>query len=61
MSLILNLGDETTVDQNAAKIEYATSLQQFLTTLFMPITREMSAGKRDVLQRYLRLQQQGGG
>jgi hypothetical protein len=57
MSLILNLGDETTVNQNAKKIEFATSLQQFLTTLFMPITREMSAGKRDVLKRYLELQQ----
>lgn len=56
MSLIINLGDETAVNQNARKIELATSLKLFLTTLFMPVTREMSAGKRDVLDRYLKMQ-----
>jgi hypothetical protein len=53
MSLVLNLASEATVNQNAQQIDYATSLQQWLTTLFMPITREMSAGKRYVLQQYL--------
>ncbi|HXO19447.1 MAG TPA: hypothetical protein VOA87_05925 [Thermoanaerobaculia bacterium] len=53
MSLILNLGSETTVNQNAQAIEERTSLERFLTTSFMPITREMSAGKRYVLRQYL--------
>jgi hypothetical protein len=53
MSLVLNLASEKTVDENAKKIEFATSLDQVLTTLFMPITREMSAGKRYVLGQYL--------
>jgi hypothetical protein len=61
MSLILNLGDKTTVDQNAPAIAARTSLEQFLTTNFMPITREMSAGKRFILQTYLSRQRPEGG
>ncbi|MEA2694540.1 MAG: hypothetical protein QOJ16_3927, partial [Acidobacteriota bacterium] len=60
MSMVLNLGNEQTVNQNAEIIQTATSLEEFLSTLGMPVTREMSAGKRNVLDRYLALQQGGG-
>jgi hypothetical protein len=60
MSMVLNLGNEQTVNQNAEIIQTATSIEEFLSTLGMPVTREMSAGKRNVLDRYLALQQGGG-
>jgi len=53
MSLVINLHDQSAVDSSAAAIEHAISPSQFESTLAMPITREMSAGKRTLLLKYL--------
>ena len=53
MSLIINLHDQKAVDSSAPAIEHAISPSQFESTLAMPITREMSAGKRALLLKYL--------
>lgn len=53
MSLVINLHDQSAVDSSAAAIEHAISPSQFESTLAMPITREMSAGKRALLLKYL--------
>ncbi len=53
MSLIINLHNEKAIDSSAPAIEHAISPSQFESTLAMPITREMSAGKRALLLKYL--------
>jgi hypothetical protein len=53
MSLIINLHDQKAFDSSAPAIEHAISPSQFESTLAMPITREMSAGKRALLLKYL--------
>jgi hypothetical protein len=55
MSLIMNLADEKVVESMAKKVEFATSLGTFESTLAMPITRDLSAGKRRLLHRFLNL------
>ena len=54
MSLIINLHNQKAIDSSAPAIEHAISPSQFESTLAMPIiTREMSAGKRALLLKYL--------
>jgi hypothetical protein len=53
MSRIADLGDPTTVEQMAGRILKATEYpDRFDWTMFMPVTREMSAGKRSLLRRF---------
>jgi hypothetical protein len=53
MSLIMNLADENAVNSAAKRILEVTDYpRNFMWTLFMPVTREMSAGKRSLLRRY---------
>jgi hypothetical protein len=53
MSVYADLGDQTTVENMAARILRATEYpQNFDWTMFMPVTREMSAGKRSLLRRF---------
>jgi hypothetical protein len=53
MSLIIDLADENAVNAAAGRILAVTEYpQNFMWTLFMPVTREMSAGKRSLLRRY---------
>lgn len=54
MALILDLSDENVVNSAAKQILEVTDYpRNFMWTLFMPVTREMSAGKRSLLRRYL--------
>ncbi len=39
----------------AEQLKFAISLDSFQSTLYMPITRELSAGKRKLIQRYVNL------
>jgi len=55
MSLVRNLHDKNVVDAMAEQLKFAISLDTFQSTLYMPITRELSAGKRKLLQRYVNL------
>jgi len=52
MSTIINLGSESDVTQNKQGIAAAIQAN-FSSTLAMPITREMSSGKRTLLLKYL--------
>jgi hypothetical protein len=55
MSLVRNLNNKNIVDAMAEQLKFAISLDTFESTLYMPITRELSAGKRKLLQRYVNL------
>jgi len=55
MSLVRNLHDKNVVAAMADQLRFAISLDGFQSTLYMPITRELSAGKRKLLQRYVNL------
>jgi hypothetical protein len=55
MSLVRNLHDKNVVTDMAEQLKFAISLDGFQSTLYMPITRELSAGKRKLLQRYCNL------
>jgi hypothetical protein len=55
MSLVRNLHNKNVVDAMAEQLKFAISLDSFQSTLYMPITRELSAGKRRLLQRYVNL------
>jgi hypothetical protein len=55
MSQVRNLADRNVVDAMAEQLKFAISLDSFESTLYMPITRELSAGKRKLLQRYVNL------
>jgi len=53
MSLIMDLADESVVNSMAKQILAVTDYPaNFLWTMFMPVTREMSAGRRHLLRRY---------
>ena len=54
MSLVMNLASGKVVEKMAAQVEAATSLSIFESTLAMPITRDLSEGKRRLLHRFLR-------
>jgi hypothetical protein len=55
MSQIRNLHDKNVVDAMADQLKFAISLDSFGSTLYMPMTRELSAGKRKLLERYVDL------
>lgn len=55
MSLVRNLSDRSVVEGMAEQLKFATSLDTFESTLYMPITRDLSAGKRLLLQRWVNL------
>ncbi|MEO8126919.1 MAG: hypothetical protein ABI822_07490, partial [Bryobacteraceae bacterium] len=55
MSQIRNLHDKNVVDAMGEQLKFAISKDTFASTLYMPITRELSAGKRKLLQRYVNL------
>lgn len=53
MSTIINFGDKNAVNANAQAIAAAIAPELLPTTLSMPVTHELSDGKRALLQRYL--------
>ena len=55
MSLVRNLHDRNAVAAMAEQLKVAVSMSKFQSTLYMPITRELSAGKRRLLQRFVNL------
>jgi len=55
MSQVRDLHDRNVVDAMAEQLKFAISLDTFASTLYMPMTRELSAGKRKLLQRYVNL------
>ena len=55
MSQVRNLHNKNVVDAMAEQLKFAISLDTIQSTLCMPITRELSAGKRKLLQRYVNL------
>jgi len=55
MSKVRNLADLNVIEQMAEQIKFAISLDTFQSTLYMPITRDLSAGKRKLLQRFVNL------
>jgi len=62
MSTIIPLSDQQAVDQAAAAIAYRVDLDPSEQSQYMPIARDLSAGKKKLLLRYLALQHgQGAG
>lgn len=55
MSVVRNLADRNVVEAMAEQLKFAISLDTFESTLYMPITRDLSAGKRKLLQRFVNL------
>jgi hypothetical protein len=55
MSLVRNLADRNVVENMAEQLKFAVSLETFESTLYMPMTRDLSAGKRKLLQRWVNL------
>jgi len=55
MSVVRNLADRKVVEAMAEQLKHAISLDTFESTLYMPITRDLSAGKRKLLQRFVNL------
>ncbi len=55
MSLVRNLSDRSVVEAMADQLKFAISLETFESTLYMPMTRDLSAGKRRLLQRWVNL------
>jgi len=55
MSLVRDLSNRNVVTAMAEQLKYAVSLDTFESTLYMPITRDLSAGKRKLLQRWVNL------
>ncbi len=60
MSTIIPLSNQQAVDQAAAAIAFRVDLDPFTASQYMPIARDMSAGKKKLLLRYLALQQGEG-
>lgn len=56
MSTIIPLSSQEAVDQAAAAIAFRVDLDPFTASQYMPIARDMSAGKKKLLLRYLALQ-----
>lgn len=50
-----NLADLNVIEQIAEQLKFAVSLDTIESTLYMPITRDLSAGKRKLLQRFVNL------
>ncbi|MGH9721788.1 MAG: hypothetical protein ACRD8O_16390 [Bryobacteraceae bacterium] len=46
MSLVRNLRDRSVVQAMAQQLKYAVSRDTFQSTLYMPITRDLSVGKQ---------------
>ncbi|MFO1042134.1 MAG: hypothetical protein U0941_10130 [Planctomycetaceae bacterium] len=61
MSLVIDLRNKQAVDGASGQFRRATALDIFESTLYMPITREMSQRKRNILWRYLQQVEMGGG
>lgn len=61
MSLVIDLRNKQAVDGASGQFRRATALEIFESTLYMPITREMSQRKRNILWRYLQQVELGGG
>jgi len=61
MSTIIPLSDQQAVDQSAKAIAVRVDLDPFRASQYMPIARDMSAGKKKLLLRYLELQHQQRG
>lgn len=59
MSTIIPLSNQQAVDQAAAAIAFRVDLDPFKASQYMPIARDMSAGKKKLLLRYLQLQHGG--
>jgi hypothetical protein len=55
MSQVRNLADLNVIEQIAEQLKFAVSLDTIESTLYMPITRDLSAGKRKLLQRFVNL------
>src|SRR5260370_31565400 len=55
MPKVGNLHDLNVIEQMAEQIKFAVSVDSFESTLYMPITRDLSAGKRKLLQRFVNL------
>ena len=55
MSQVRNLDSLPVVEGMAVQIKAAVALSTFESTLYMPITRDLSAGKRKLLQRFINL------
>lgn len=55
MSLVRDLSNRNVVEGMAEQLKFAVSLDSFESTLYMPITRDLSAGKRKLLQRWVNL------
>jgi hypothetical protein len=51
----LDLGDRDAVDQNIDQIVQLSDPEMRHSTLYMPVTRELSAGKREVLKIYQKI------
>jgi hypothetical protein len=60
MSTIIPLSNQQAVDQAAGAIAFRVDLDPFRASQYMPIARDMSAGKKKLLLRYLALQQGEG-
>lgn len=60
MDAHLVLNDEAACRRAAQMLLLLTDPSSWSSTLYMPITREMSDGKRRLLHRWLRLTQRGG-
>jgi hypothetical protein len=56
MSTIIPLSSQQAVDQAAAAIAFRLDLDPSQATQYMPVTRDMAAGKKKLLLRYLALQ-----
>ena len=56
MSTIIPLSSQQAVDQAAGAIAFRLDLDPFTASQYMPIARDMSAGKKKLLLRYLALQ-----
>lgn len=55
MCLVRDLSNRNVVTAMAEQLKFAVSLDSFESTLYMPITRDLSAGKRKLLQRWVNL------
>lgn len=61
MSLVIDLQNKQAVDGAFVQFRAATAQDIFESGLFMPITRELSQRKRNILWRYLQQVEMGGG
>ena len=55
MSLVRDLSNRNVVEAMADQLKFAVSLETFESTLYMPMTRDLSAGKRRLLERWVNL------